>query len=153
MKKPTKPVSDLPPDVVAADTKYPKLGTRIAYDQLKEMGLGFDSPWTGVLTFYRTQSIGWVLCTLPISGAGRGSTPRTYGIGVADSKVYTVGKGPHVLQVVEVRVTNSNLSRLTKYIDLWKKGMADAGSIRDRISSRRAQGQVHRQNGRTHWQW
>lgn len=143
------PAQDLPPDVLAADLKYPELGKFLPYAKQQELGLE-----TTRLTFYKTKG-GWMLTTLAISNARRGSSfeDRTYAIGVADSKIYTVGGGPHVLTKVEVILTIDNVERLAKYIELWKKGMAEAGSIRDRISSRRAQGQLHRAAGRTSWRW
>lgn len=158
-KKMTTTAADLPPDVTPADVEYPKSGTGLTYSELAELGL--DSHH---LTFYRVaasgrdRAPGWVLCTLHISNPGRrtspaGQTARTYAVGVADEKVYTVGRGPHVTAVVEVWLTKDNLPRLRRYVELWRKGMADAGSIRDRISSRRAQGQLHRAAGRTHWSW
>lgn len=54
---------------------------------------------------------------------------------------------------VEVHLKQDNVERLRKYLELWTKGMADAGGIRDRISSRRAQGQMERAAGRSYWRW
>ncbi len=152
--KPATPEYKLPPDVVLADLKWGSSFPRAAL--LREGELD-DLPMT--LTFYYIpagrKAPEWVLTTLLISRAGRGSsvTDRYYSIGVADSKVYTVGRGPHVVAEITVYLSKDNIDRLRKYVDLWRKGMAEAGQIRDRISSRRAQGQVHRAAGRTFWSW
>jgi hypothetical protein len=151
-KKPVQ-MTELPPDVEPEDLKYPEPGRGLPWERRKELGL--EDLYS--LTFYRVRDLGWVLCTLHISNPSRkaaaGTTARTYGIGVADGKVYTVGRGPHVTKEVEVYLSGDNLDRLSRYVDLWKKGMEDASAIRDRISSRRAQGQLHRAAGRTHWTW
>lgn len=145
--------TDLPPDVTAADLDWKTAGESLPYARLKELGLDYDTGWTGELTFYKTDKFGWVLCTLPISKAKHGAPPRTYGIKLKGDGVVTVGKGPHVKAVITVLVRAGNHGRLAKYVELWKKGMADAGGIRDRISSRRAQGQVERAAGKTRWRW
>lgn len=153
---------ELPPDVLTEDCEY-RRGITDPDDKAEwEAHWVFrkklsDESLPDVLTFYLVPGCGgWVLTTLHISKAGKrspGTPDRTYGIGLKDGKVYTVGRGPHVTQVVEVYLRRDNYERLTKYVELWKKGMADAGGIRDRISSRRAQGQQHRAAGRTHWRW
>lgn len=144
--------SKLPPNVTAADLKYPEMGHSLPYEKYKELGLERND-----LTFYETKAFGWVLCTLHISNASRrqaaGTTDRSYAIGVADGKVYRVGRGPHVLNTATVYLSVDNLDRLMPYVELYRKGLEAAGSIRDRISSRRAQGQLHRAAGRTHWYW
>ena len=150
MKKsqPSKPVGDLPPDVKASDTKYP--AKPLAYAVILELGLRDYS-----LSFYRVKGMGWVLLTLGISGAGksdRNSTARSYGT-TMEGKVCRVGRGPHVEKEATVYLSEENLPRLRKYVDLLAKGLADAGQIRDRISSRRAQGQLHRAAGRSSWTW
>ena len=156
-------IPNLPPDVQKADLEHPKYGSGdyLPNTELEKIGMGYESGFPGRFTFYKVEGrsvLGWVLTTLhiskPSSRARAGATmDRTYGIGVADSKVYTVGKGPHVTAIVEVYLTKANLTRLMKYVELWKKGMADAGGIRDRISSRRAQGQINRAEGMTYWDW
>jgi hypothetical protein len=147
------PMTNLPPDVKAADLKFPEVGKDLPWERRKELGL---EDLYG-LTFYQVKGLGWVLCTLHISNPSRrastGTPARTYAIGVADGKVYTVGRGPHVTKEIEVYLSVDNLPRIQRYVDLWKKGMEDAGQIRDRISSRRAQGQMHRAQGRTSWMW
>lgn len=157
MTKKKQPTRLLPPDVTEADTKYPKTPEYDTpeYKILREVTRGEHG---GVLTFYHVpagrKAPEWVLTTLRIGGAGRrGTTERYYGIGVADGKVYTVGRGPHVTNVVTVYLSHLNVERLRTYAELWEKGMADAQAIRDRIGTRRAQGQLHRQQGHQSWYW
>lgn len=154
-----KPKFALPDDVTLADCKYPDWGESLPYEDQKALGLTYESGWSGSLTFYYTEKLGWVLCTLHISNASRSQkargvvTDRSYGIGIKDEKVYTVGRGPHVLSEIQVYLRKDAMDRLEKYVKLWLKGMADAGNIRDRISSRRAQGQAYRAEGRSFWTW
>lgn len=143
MAKAKKQEHDLPPDVLPADLEYKTAGKSIPYEKLKELGLDYSTGWYGLFKFYKTQKSGWILCTLPIRAASRhgrsqGQTDRTYGVDMR-GQVHCVGIGPHVVKTVEVRLTVKNLKRLMKYVELWKKGMASAGVIRDRISTRRAQ--------------
>src|ERR1700747_2559427 len=115
---------ELPPDVLKSDTVYPK--------------------WNGTkrqrvlhtLTFYKTQRLGWVITTLHIAKARRpGTSDRSYCVGI-DGSLCRAGRGPHVLSEVTVYVTEKRLSKLQKYVDLHEKGLAAAGDVRDRISSR-----------------
>lgn len=148
----TTPKRELPPDVIESDLEYPSSFEK----RVKDLPEGLY----GSLTFYFVpegkKAPAWVLTTLHISNPSRrqsGTPARTYGIGVGDSKVYTVGRGPHVKAEVTVCLTTVNIDRLQKYVDLWVKGMSDASAIRDRISSRRAQGNLFRAEGRSHWTW
>ncbi len=145
-KKPATPVLELPPDVIEADTKYPSFETRV------RTGLPEELTYTP-LTFYKTSAMGWVLTTLAIGGAGKQATARTYGITVEKQGLVRVGRGPHVLATATVYLSTENIARLQKYVDLWLKGMEGAGNTRDRISSRRAQGQMMRAQGRSSWRW
>jgi hypothetical protein len=149
--------SPLPPGVERADTGYStggKTGEGLSYDFLKEQGVGYDTGFPGYVELYLCSNLSkgtqWVVTTLPISG---GNPPRTYGIGVDDGKVYTVGRGPHVKAVVQLWVRKGNWDRVKKYVELWKKGMADAGAIRDRISSRRSQGILRRSSNPLNTPW
>lgn len=147
-------VAALPPDVTAADLRYPTAKNQLGYKEVEAMGLVATY---GTFTLYFVPKIGWVLTTLhisnPSSRQSAGTSARFYGIGVSDGKVYTVGRGPHVTAEVVVHTTKDNADRLKRYADLWTKGMADASQIRDRISSRRAQGQLHRAAGESSWRW
>lgn len=152
--KPATAKVELPPDVTVADTQYPKWDAknRISYDEFAALGLG---DCRCELTFYQvkgTRVNSWVITTLRIGGAGRGASERYYGITI-EGTCCRVGRGPHVLKEVKVYLNKDNLARLQKYVDLYNKGLADAGMVRDRISSRRAQGQIMRAQGRTSWLW
>lgn len=155
MTKTTKTAArELPPHVTEADLSYPASGGG-AWQLAEAAGLN-----TTVLTFYLVGGAGarkseqrWVLCTLNIGGRGRGQTERNYAINVTDGSICRVGRGPHVLQVVEVHLSKSNWTRLQPHVELYLKGLAAAGSIRDRISSRRAEGQMRRMNGESSWRW
>lgn len=85
---------------------------------------------------WHVERFGWVIPTLPISG--RGDNLRTYAVEIAGGKVVSVGRGPHVHERHEVYVRKSRKEALQKYLDLKTAGEGDAGMIRDRISTRRA---------------
>jgi hypothetical protein len=146
--------ADLPPDVIPSDLAFAE-DDRLSWDERKELPEGCQYE----LTFYQVKGRkvnDWVLITLLIgkaTGRRAGAADRSYAIQVSDEKVCRVGFGPHVLKTVTVRFKKSNLKRLQRYVDLWLKGMESAGSIRDRISTRRAQGQLYRAQGRTSWMW
>lgn len=128
--------TSLPPDVIESDLKYPSKG------------------YVETLTFHQTQGFGWCIATLHIRKARRaGQTDRTYAIRVSDGAPVRIGLGPHVTQTVYVYVTEKRLPKLQKYIDLLQKGQIDANTIRDRISSRRAEGAVRRAQGQRSWRW
>ncbi len=152
-----KPAAELPPDVQASDVnpKYDPDASLTWEDRKALLAQAGSDQFYPELTFYRTEAMGWVLTTLNIakSRSRTSSADRTYGITVKDEKLCRVGSGPHVLQTVRVQLNKKNLERLSKYVDLWRRGMEMAGTTRDRISSRRAQGQVHRAEGRTSWIW
>ena len=141
-------VPDMPPKVQARDLKWPETGTW-ATDKLREKGI-LDAH---TLTFYYvTGDMGWVIATLDISKGKRGNADRTYGI-TLDGKVVRVGNGPHVKKEVQVHLSTENWERLLPYVELYLKGLEQAGQIRDRISTRRAQGQINRANGLRSWSW
>ena len=98
-------------------------------------------------------NLGWVLPTLLISRSNRGNADRYYAVGVGDKRTYRVGKGPHVLHVVTIHGCKRNAKVVAKYIELKREGMAAACTIRDRISSRRAEGELHRAAGHRSWRW
>ena len=145
-----KPI-ELPPDVAEADVKWPTGHPQYTPEQKEKLeASGFD--YYQPLTFYKTSGFGWVLTTLLI-GKGRGNQPDRYYGYTLDGKSVRVGRGPHVTAEVGVYLSPANFDRLFKYVELWSKGMAAAGGIRDRISSRRAQGQEHRALGHSSWRW
>ncbi len=145
------PQTDMPPDVTEADLKHPTSDDYIPYGKQQEYGLEHCGT---SLTFYRTPAFGWVLRTLEISRARKaGQTDRYYGITVNDGQSVRVGRGPHVTKEITIHFTTANIERLKPYVELWTRGMTMAGSIRDRISSRRAEGQERRANGEQSWTW
>ena len=96
----------------------------------------------------------WFIPCLLISKSTRGYADRQYAVRVSDGSTgWRLGKGPHVIQTVKIYVRESRLPALEKFLTLRTKGESAAGQIRDRISSRRAQGQQMRAEGRTHWYW
>lgn len=107
----------------------------------------------GTLTFYNTAGFGWCLATLAIAAGRRGQPDRTYAVKLDDGAVVRIGGGPHVLSTVTVYINKGRETALKRYIDLYTEGAGRAGQIRDRISSRRAQGQEMRAAGRRSWQW
>jgi hypothetical protein len=135
---------NLPPGVVPADTQYPDSSTDRVNHQVGD---------SGCITFYECERIGWVVATLGIrSGARRGKADRTYAVNL-EGRVCRVGMGPHVKSTVRVWVRSSRVAALQKYIDLHRQGLSQAGQVRDRISSRRAEGQIMRAEGRSSWRW
>ncbi len=141
--------SPLPFGVVASDLdypSYPKNPKKADYDRLKIVHH---------IDLYEVVNAGWVVATLKISNGSwrrESAAARTYAVD-KDGKVWRVGKGPHVLRVVTVHVTKARLGALKTLVDLHHDGAVKANTIRDRISSRRAQGALHRANGRTSWMW
>ena len=135
------PKVDLPQMVQITDTTYPKYVGEKTLRVVK------------TLLFYKTEKFGWVLTTLPISKGKNGYGDRYYGIRLDGDSVVRVGKGPHVTQEVTIYVTDKSATRLQRYVGLHEAGLGKAGSIRDRISSRRAQGVEMRAEGRHFWRW
>lgn len=137
----------LPSGILASDIKHPGYSnaacnsvSKVPYDDRT-----FD--------LWYVKSFGWVIPTLLISSGRRSNTTdRTYAT-TLDGKPVRVGRGPHVLETHTVWVRNARLKSLQKFLDLRKSGQATAGQIRDRISSRRAQGQMMRAEGRSSWRW
>jgi hypothetical protein len=142
--------SELPPDVIASDLVYPKFSMRPKKADKIDYALGEH----GSLKFHLTEGFGWVIATLPISSARRADVPdRTYGIRISDGSSVRVGAGPHVTRTITVYLKAGRLKVLQKYLDLYMTGMGKANTIRDRISSRRAQGVEMRAAGRHSWRW
>lgn len=101
----------------------------------------------GNFELWYTERFGWCIPTLHIRNPGRrhmsGVPARTYGITIADKnldghQVVTMGLGPHVKARHTVYVTKSRAEALQKFLDIRMEGLEKAGSIRDRISTRRA---------------
>lgn len=142
----------LPPGILPKDTQWQ---SSLSRDQRL-----WSEGDHGQLTFYKISGHlhgdFWVIETLLIARAGRraaaGATDRTYAI-TLDGRVMRVGLGPHVRAKVTVYLHQSRRAALQQYIDLHAKGIGDAMRIRDRISSRRAQGQLERMAGNRSWIW
>jgi hypothetical protein len=132
---------ELPPGVKLSDTQYPKWSEKKPDNVI------------ATLTFYKTERLGWIVTTLGIARARRpGTADRSYAV-TLDGNVCRAGSGPHVLAEVTVYVRASRKVALQKFLDLHEQGLAAAGTIRDRIGSRRAEGQLRRARGETFWRW
>lgn len=131
----------LPFGLKASDLSYPKRPK--TYDWRKPQP--FDVLHT--FTLYETERLGWIITTLHIRNPGsrhrQGAQARTYGVDTR-GQVVTVGLGPHVKRTITVYVSRARAEALKALIDLHERGLADAGSIRDRISTRRAQTTMRR---------
>ena len=132
---------ELPPGITVEDTKWGGSADANVY------ALGNS----GQITFYKT-SLGWVITTLGIANSTRGQAARSYAI-TLDGAICRVGQGPHVTAQVTIYIKASRVEALKKYTDLYTKGMVAAGTTRDRISSRRAEGSQMRAEGHHTWHW
>jgi hypothetical protein len=104
----------------------------------------------GHLTFHNTAAFGWCIATLHISNAKRsGLADRTYAIRVSDGGTVRIGAGPHVTQTITVYLRKGRSAAVQKYLDLYNTGVNKSNAVRDRISTRRAQGAEHRALGLT----
>lgn len=142
-------MNKLPFNLLKSDLDYPKYKSHATKKQYEEQRVAHT------IRLYDVTGIGWVVATLKISNGGRSvdnSAARTYAVD-SNGKVWRVGKGPHVLQTVTAYVTNARLKNLSPLVELYTKGSMDANVIRDRISSRRAQGALYRSQGRNSWRW
>lgn len=146
----------LPDGIVAYDLEYPKVkhttdGKVKNPNEQTDYKLGDG----GRLTFYETAGFGWCLATLNISSSRRGNrtTDRTYAARVKDGASVRVGAGPHVTRTITVYIREGRKAALQKYIDMFTAGQVEANTIRDRISSRRAEGALRRGRGENSWYW
>jgi hypothetical protein len=132
----------LPAGIEKADLKYP---------DHKEKDSPKDIPYEDhQFEIWFVPNYGWCIPTLHISNGGSrrayGTAPRTYAVAIDTGKVVRIGLGPHVQQRSTVYVRQSRIKDLQKFLDLRTKGAGDANQIRDRISTRRAQGAMYRMN-------
>ena len=125
--------------------------TRPAWDAEDQLDTGKGD--YGQLTFHKTQRFGWCITTLFISRGKRGQPDRSYGIAVDGEQTVSVGNGPHVTETFTLYFRESRAGDLQRYHDLYVKGLQAANAVRDRRSSRIAQGQEMRAQGRTRWNW
>lgn len=137
--------STLPKGVLQSDLIRP------AYDDAD--GIDYSVGDSGQLTLYKTERFGWVINTLFISRGKRGQPDRSYGQAIDTDQVVSCGNGPHVTETAVVYLRKSRLEALKPLIDQYADGMKRANAIRDRRSSRIAQGQEMRAQGRRSWTW
>jgi hypothetical protein len=136
----------LPLDVRASDLVRPEYDAKDA--------LVHDVGEYGTLTFYNTTAFGWCIATLQIKKSRRSGTPdRTYAARCSDGALVRIGLGPHVTRQIVVYVRESRRAALQRYVELYTAGQDRANAVRDRISSRRAQGVEMRAQGRRSWRW
>lgn len=105
---------------------------------------------------WHTTGFGWCIPTLHIRNASRRHyatrvEPRTYAARVDDGATVRIGLGPHVDARVTVYVKVNRLAALQKFLDLQIAGAVSANTIRDRISSRRAQHDIRRSDSAARW--
>jgi hypothetical protein len=101
------------------------------------------------MAFIHSERFGWIVKTLPINAR----TGRSYGMTLDGSVVTCGGRPDDYEKTIRIVVTDKNQARLAKWVEAKAKGMGTAGDIRDRIGSRRAQGQEMRAQGRRSWRW
>lgn len=129
---------ELPKGITAKDLEYPSYKSK---DRAEH-----------TLTMYYTERMGWIITTLGIKRGRAGRADRTYGVTI-EGTTCRVGNGPHVLKTITVYVRTSRLKALQRYVDLHNTGAVRANEVRDRISSRRAEGAEKRAKGMRHWMW
>ena len=122
----------LPEGVLKTDLEYPKWDSK---DKLVE-----------TLTFLPSGRFGWAVQTLWINQREN----RTYAATMDGS---TVRVGNASVQPVTVYVKASRVKALQKWLDARQAGLDRAGEVRDRIGSRRAEGQIKRSQGLSSWRW
>jgi hypothetical protein len=130
-------MTKLPAGIKATDLKYPKWDAK---DQLARDDKGYSMSFE----LWYTPSMGWVIPTLQIARGKRGYADRTYAVRVDGNGLCRVGQGPHVTEQVTVYVKESRREALAKYLTLQAEGTKDSNQVRDRISTRRAQGAMYR---------
>ena len=161
MKKAPTPTHSLPAGIQKTDLTYPSYKSKDGLVRTYDYGKG--KPVEAVASsfeLWHTTGFGWCIPTLHIANPSRrarqyGATPqdaRTYAV-TLDGKTVRIGMGPHVQERVTVYVRRSRLGELQKFLDLLVSGQASAQTVRDRISSRRAQGVLNRAEGMTSWRW
>lgn len=147
---PTGPtIPPLPLGILKSDCEYPKYSSKPTSADYHNKKVMLN------VHLYYVEAFGWVVTTVHISNANRRigqSAARAYAVDL-EGKVVRVGNGPHVLKIVSVYVRQERWEALKPLVELYNNGCIEAHKIRDRISTRRAQGQVHRANGEYSWRW
>jgi hypothetical protein len=128
-------MNKLPIGILKSDLKYDKLA-RYTFD------------------LWLVKGIGWCIPTLFIAKAKRSDrADRYYAVHIDSGKLCRIGNGPHIEELHTVYVAPKRAEALQKFLDLRTQGEVDANVVRDRRSSRRAQGQLNRAAGLTSWMW
>jgi hypothetical protein len=142
-KKTTTKTAALPKGINATDLKEPSWKT---FD--KTMAREGGEKYGPALKFdlWYIESFGWVIPTLLIAKRRQAAAygERTYAVRVSDGATVRVGNGPHVKARHTVYVRKTRLKALEKFLALQGTGAERANTIRDRISSRRAQTALYR---------
>jgi len=125
MKTTTATKTKLPTGINVSDTKYP------SYKSKDKVAWGILPNNSYHINMVNTDRFGWCIATLSIG------KDRSYGISVDDGKIVSMGVADQTRKIT-VYIRQSRVESLQKYIDLFKKGLDDANSIRDRISTRRS---------------
>lgn len=130
----------LPPGIIKADLVRPswKSKTKMATEDGSKYGnrIEFD--------LWYTERFGWCIPTLLISkrrtrvNQSYSGGERTYAVSVKTKETVTCGNGPHIKARHTVYVKESRLAALQQFIDLRELGSERANTIRDSISTRRA---------------
>jgi len=129
---------NLPKDVRQEDTRYPTGDARLLC----------DAGDNGCLKFHDMGGrFGWCVATLVI---GRN---RTYAITLDGETIVTISTNRPGDAHIIVYLTTNNIARLKQYVDIHKDGLSRAHDIRNRVGSRRAEGQERRKRGETYWRW
>jgi hypothetical protein len=141
----------LPKGILTSDLQRP------SYDAKDKLVTDYAANFYGSFELWHTTGFGWCIPTLLISSnshrVARSGSERTYAARVSDGATVRIGMGPHVTERVTVYVRTSRLAALQPFLDAQNAGAGKAGTIRDRISSRRAEGVEMRAAGRSSWRW
>jgi hypothetical protein len=133
----------LPSGIKASDCSYPKFGEKVPEEERMAYDVG-----GGQFDLWHVTGYGWVIPTLSICKSNRvrdmSNRERTYAVAVDGGKIVRCGLGPHVTAKVTVYIRKGRVEALKKFLDLRETGEIAAGQIRDRISTRRAQGALYR---------
>lgn len=132
----------LPMGIKESDFQYPKAEQVLEYVPLYEV------------EFRSGQKI-WCAGVLKIGSraAGLGYGDRTYAIRLPAGTLCRIGGGPHVKSTRTLYLSEKRAKELKEFVAALEKGRAEAGQVRDRVSSRRVEGQLRRMRGERSWRW
>ena len=135
----------LPDAVKVTDLSYPswkaKGGAKHYSDPSTHQSADFE--------LWYSTGFGWCIPTLSIgtsrrANQGHSGGERTYAVRVSTGETVRIGNGPHVTARVKVYVRVNRVEKLRALFELQNSGAERANTIRDRISTRRAQGAMRR---------